>query len=232
MGELHLEVLERRILDDFKLDVKPGNPRVTYRESITTAADHHEDYSKVLAGKLQTAGVTVHVEPALQGAGNSYICTAKKGTIPEEVLDAVESAVTASFASGIKLGYPCIDIKATVTGLVYDELTSTPGAFAIAAANAFSNACDKASPALFEPVMVVDITTPKEFQGDAMNQVTTRGGIITGSETKGETEVIHAEAPMSQMFGFSTSLRSVTKGRASFSLEFGHFERVKEAKAS
>ena len=114
-----------------------------------------------------------------------------------------------------------------MTDLAYDEVTSTPGAFAIAASNAFSNACDKAAPALFEPVMVVDITTPKEFLGDAMNQVTSRGGIITGSETRADTEVIHAEAPMARMFGFSTSLRSVTKGRAGFSLEFGHFEQVK-----
>jgi elongation factor G len=227
MGELHLEVLVRRIKDDFHLDVKSGNPRVTYREGVTAKAEHREEYNKLLSGKTQTATVAIRVEPAEQGAGNRYACTAKRGAIPEEIFDAVEQAVTSSFSSGIKLGYPCIDINATVTDLTWSEETSTPGAFSIAAANAFSAACDAARPALFEPVMLVDIVTPPEFLGDAMNQVTTRGGIITGSETKLSGETIHAEAPMAKMFGFSTSLRSVTKGRASFSMEFGHFEVVK-----
>jgi elongation factor G len=226
MGELHLDVLVRRMIDDFKVDAAVGSPRVTYRESVTAAAEKSETYDKVMAGKSQTAGVTIRVEGAKRGSGSSYDCTARKAGIPSEILEAVENSVTACFSSGIRWGYPCIDIRATVTALDYNELTSTPAAFSACAAAAFSAACESASPELFEPVMLVDILTPAEFLGDAMNQITGRGGIITGTETKAATEVIHAEAPMAKMFGFSTSLRSVTKGRASFSMEFGHFAQA------
>jgi elongation factor G len=226
MGELHLDVLVRRMLDDFKLDASVGSPRVTYRESVTAGAECHETYDRVIGGKSQTAGVTVRVEAAPRGSGSVYECAARKAGIPGDVLDAVADSVTSCFSSGIRWGYPCIDVKATVTALDYNELTSTPAAFASCAAAAFTSACERASPELFEPVMIVDILTPGEFLGEAMNQITARGGIITSTESRTATEVVHAEAPMAKMFGFSTSLRSVTKGRASFSMEFGHFERA------
>ena len=224
MGELHLDVLVTRMQDDFKVKCRVGSPQVTYREAVTESADASESYSKVLGGKENTAGITVHVEPRSQGEGNSYACTVKKGDIPDEIFEAMESAFESSFQSGIKFGYPCTDTALTVTHVDYSELTSTTFAFEACAAAVFDKACSAAKPELLEPVMNVDISCPKEFVGDAMNQMTSRGGIILGQDSKQTGEIVHAQAPMAKMFGFSTSLRSATQGRASFSMEFSHFQ--------
>ena len=210
--------------DDFKVKARVGNPQVTYREAVTAAAQHTENFSKVLAGKENTAGVTLKVEPREQGAGNSYSITANTKEIPEEIIDAVKNSIEGSLNSGIRYGYPCTDTAVTVTNLDYNELTSSTFAFEACASQAFDHACEKASPELLEPVMNVEITCPKEFVGDAMSQVTQRGGMILGQDSKTSAELIHAQAPMAKMFGFSTNLRSVTQGRASFSLEFSHFQ--------
>ncbi|QTQ11816.1 elongation factor G [Treponema parvum] len=224
MGELHLDVLVTRMKDDFKVNARVGAPQVTYREAVTVAAEHTENFSKVLAGKENTAGISVRVEPRPQGQGNSYACTAKTKDIPEEIVAAVKNAFEAALASGIKYGYPCTDTAVTVTDLAWNELTGTPFAFEACAAQAFDHACNAASPELLEPVMNVDITCPKEFVGEAMSQVTQRGGIILGQDSRPSGELIHAQAPMAKMFGFSTNLRSATQGRASFSIEFSHFQ--------
>ncbi|QTQ14006.1 elongation factor G [Treponema parvum] len=224
MGELHLDVLVTRMKDDFKVNARVGAPQVTYREAVTVAAEHTENFSKVLAGKENTAGISVRVEPRSQGQGNSYACTAKTKDIPEEIVAAVKNAFEAALASGIKYGYPCTDTAVTVTDLAWNELTGTPFAFEACAAQAFDHACNAASPELLEPVMNVDITCPKEFVGEAMSQVTQRGGIILGQDSRPSGELIHAQAPMAKMFGFSTNLRSATQGRASFSIEFSHFQ--------
>ena len=224
MGELHLDVLVTRMQDDFKVKCRVGSPQVTYREAVTASADASESYSKVLGGKENTAGIKVHVEPRPQGTGNSYACTVKKGDIPDEIFEAMESAFESSFQSGIKFGYPCTDTAVTVTDVDYSELTSTTFAFEACAAAVFDKACSAAKPELLEPVMDVDISCPKEFVGDAMNQMTGRGGIILGQDSKQTGEIVHAQAPMAKMFGFSTSLRSATQGRASFSMEFSHFQ--------
>ena len=178
----------------------------------------------MLGGKENTAGIKVHVEPRPQGSGNSYACTVKRNDIPDEIFEAMESAFESSFQSGIRFGYPCTDTAVTVTAVDYSELTSTTFAFEACAAAVFDKACSAAKPELLEPVMDVDISCPKEFVGDAMNQMTGRGGIILGQDSKQTGEIVHAQAPMAKMFGFSTSLRSVTQGRASFSMEFSHFQ--------
>ena len=224
MGELHLDVLATRMKDDFKVEARIGAPQVTYRESVTAKAEHTEEFSRNLGGKDNTAGITLTVEPAERGEGNSYICAVKKSEIPQEIFDAVESGINNSFSSGIQYGYMCADVKVTVTALDYNELTSTPFAFEACAVAAFDAACRKASPELLEPVMNVDILCPKDFVGDAMSQITQRGGMISSLESKPSIEVVHAQAPMAKMFGFSTSLRSVTQGRASFSMLFSHFQ--------
>lgn len=237
MGELHLDVLVRRMKDDFKVVARIGKPQVTYRESISCEASHKEIYSRVLAGKENTAGIeltvipfdtrttdTVNTSDMQQNHQNIFISEIKKNTVPQDILDAVENGITNSFTSGIRYGYPCIGIKAVVTKLDYNELTSTPFAFEACAAAAFDEVCQKADPTILEPVMNVVITAPKEFVGEAMSQLTTRGGIIQSLDSKTAHELVHAQAPMSKMFGFSTVLRSVTQGRASFTMEFSHFE--------
>jgi len=224
MGELHLDVLVTRMIDDFKVAARVGNPQVTYRESVTSAIEHTERFSKNIAGKETAAGVTLKVEPLARGSGNQFRNSVRKTEAPEEILEAIERAVTNAFPSGIQYGYPCVDVGVTLVGLEYSELTATTFAFEAAAAMGFDAACRKASPELLEPVMNVDILCPKDFVGEAMSQVTQRGGIISSLESKPSIEVVHAQAPMAKMFGFSTALRSVTQGRASFAITFSHFE--------
>ena len=226
MGELHLDVLVTRIRDDFKVQCRVGAPQVTYREAVTASADYKEEFSRVLAGKENTAGLTIHVEPRETGAGNSYFCTVKHSSeIPEEIFEAIEQSITNCFGSGIKMGYPCADTAVTVTAIEYNPLTASTFAFEAAAAEAFDKACSAASPELLEPVMDVDIESPSEFVGDAMSQITQRGGMISSMDEKSGGNIIHAQAPMAKMFGFSTNLRSVTQGRASFSMAFSHFKK-------
>ncbi|MDR1869644.1 MAG: elongation factor G [Treponema sp.] len=229
MGELHLDVLVTRILKEYKLGAKVGNPQVTYRESISKTVEHTENFSKILAGKENAAGITLKVEPAQRGAGNKYIFAAKtqsgKSEIPAEILEAIENGVNGAFSSGIVMGYPCIDITATVTDIQYSELTGTEFAFEACASMAFDEACRQAAPILLEPIMAVDLNSPHEFVGEVMSLVTQRGGQIQSMNAKTDIDEIKAQAPMEKMFGFMTSLRSVSQGRASFSLEFSHFEK-------
>ena len=224
MGELHLDVLVTRRKDDFGVQCRVGNPQVTYREAVTSKADASDTFDRVLGGKQQTAGLTIHVEPCETGEGNKFAFGCRHSEIPEEIVAAIESGLKSSLDSGIKYGYPCTDTSVTVTDIQYDELTSTTFAFEACAAQVFDKACSAATPELLEPVMNVDISCPKEFVGDAMSQVTARGGMIMGQDSKSSGEIVHAQAPMAKMFGFSTNLRSATQGRASFSMEFSHFQ--------
>ena len=224
MGELHLDVLVTRMRDDFGVKCRVGSPQVTYREAVTAIAEMSESFSKTLGGKENAAGITVRVEPRKQGDGNSYACTVHDNSIPKEIYEAVESGFKNSLEAGIKYGYPCTDTAVIVTALEYNELTATTFAFEACAAQVFDKACEAASPELLEPVMNVDISCPKDFVGEAMSQMTQRGGIIMGQDSKAGVEIIHAQAPMAKMFGFSTNLRSATQGRASFSMEFSHFQ--------
>ncbi len=225
MGELHLDVLVTRILRDFKVGAKVGNPQVSYRESITKKVEHSESYARNMAGKEITAGVTLVVEPLARGTGNVYEKAMRDNKVPEEIYDAIERAVNNAFGGGIVLGYPCVDIGVRLVGIQYDELTATPFAFEACASMAFDEACRKAGPVQLEPVMKVDIMTPKDYMGDVMSLLSQRGGLIHGSDSRAAIDVVHAEAPLAVMFGFSTSLRSVSQGRASFSMEFSHFEQ-------
>jgi elongation factor G len=228
MGELHLDVLVTRILKEFKLGAKIGNPQVTYRESISAIKEHSESFSKIIAGKENTAGVTLRVEPAQRGSGNKYVYAAKtsgRSEIPAEILESVERGINGAFSSGIVMGYPCIDIKATVTNIQYSEQTGTAFAFEACASMAFDEACRNAIPILLEPIMAVDLNCPHDFVGEVMSLVTQRGGQIISMNSKSDVDEIKAQSPMAKMFGFMTSLRSVSQGRASFSLQFSHFEK-------
>jgi elongation factor G len=229
MGELHLDVLVTRILKEYKLGAKVGNPQVTYRESVSRVVELSENYSKIIAGKENAASIRLRVEPAPRGSGNRYSCEFKapsgKGEIPEGIFDAVERGIKGAFASGIVMGYPCIDISATVLDIRFSELTGTEFAFEACASMAFDEACRTATPILLEPIMAVDLNCPHEFVGEVMSLVTQRGGQIISMNSKTDSDEIEAQAPMAKMFGFMTSLRSVSQGRAGFNLEFSHFEK-------
>ena len=224
MGELHLDVLVTRMRDDFGVKCQVGAPQVTYRESVSGSAEATEEFSRNLAGKDNTAGITVEISQREQGSGNSYECSVHNNAIPEEFYDAVKAGFESALASGIKYGYPCTDVGVKVTKLDYNELTSTTFAFEACAAQAFDKACSAANPVILEPVMNVDISCPKEFVGPASSQLSQRGGNIMGQDSKASGEIIHAQAPMANMFGFTTNLRSATQGRASFTMEFSHFQ--------
>ena len=224
MGELHLDVLVTRMRDDFGVKCNVGAPQVTYRESVSGKAESSEEYSRVLAGKENTAGLKISVEQREQGSGNSYEVCCKHSDVPEEIMAAIESGFKSALDSGIKYGYPCTDVGVKVSEITYNELTSTTFAFEACAAQVFDKACNLANPVILEPVMNVDISCPKEFVGPASSQLSQRGGSIMGQDSKVSGEIIHAQAPMANMFGFTTNLRSATQGRASFSMEFSHFQ--------
>lgn len=224
MGELHLDVLVTRMRDDFGVKCNVGAPQVTYRESVSGTAEASEKFEKTLAGKENTAGLTISVEQRETGSGNSFEVTCKHNDIPEEIMEAIKHGFMSSLDSGIKYGYPCTDVAVKVTGIEYNELTASVFAFEACAAQVFDKACTAANPVILEPVMNVDISCPKEFVGPASSQLSQRGGNIMGQDSKTTGEIIHAQAPMANMFGFTTNLRSATQGRASFSMEFSHFQ--------
>jgi elongation factor G len=224
MGELHIDVLVTRMIRDFKVQARVGNPQVTYRESITKEVRHTETFSRVLAGKENTAKLTLEAKPLSRGSGNQYRKAVRAPQVPDEIFDAIERGINSAFGSGIQFGYPAVDIGISLVEIDYDELTSSTFAFEACANMAYDSACRAADPVLLEPIMKVDILTPKDFVGEVMSLVSQRGGMIHGSDSKAASEVVHAEAPLVTMFGFTTSLRSVSQGRASFSMEFSHFQ--------
>ncbi|HON13308.1 MAG TPA: elongation factor G [Treponema sp.] len=225
MGELHLDVLVTRILKEYNVGAKVGNPQVTYRESIAKTVEHTQQFSRVLAGKEHEAKLTLNVEGLPRGSGNRYTCAAKKNKAPEEIFDAIERGINGAFPSGIVMGYPCIDIGVTLVDLEYSELTGSEFAFEACASMAFDEACRNADPFLLEPIMAVTLISPKEFVGDVISLIIQRGGIVHSMDSKATVDHVKAQAPMAKMFGFMTALRSVSQGRATFSMEFSHFEK-------
>ncbi|QQO10959.1 elongation factor G [Breznakiella homolactica] len=228
MGELHLDVLVTRILKEYNVGAKVGNPQVTYRESISKTVNHTERFSRTLAGKDNEAALTLRVEPLPRGSGNRYTSEAKNKQIPDHIFEAVERGITAAFSSGIVMGYPCIDIGVTLTDIEYSELTGTDFAFEACANMGFDEACRGADPILLEPIMAVDLTSPKESVGDVISLVVQRGGMVQSMDSKATVDHVKAQAPMAKMFGFMTALRSVSQGRATFTMEFSHFEKKQE----
>jgi elongation factor G len=223
MGELHLEVLMTRVIDDFKVQAKVGNPQVSYRESIAGGATHREKYHKLIAGKENSADITLKVRRLERGAGNRFESEVTADILPQELIDAVRRGITGAFSSGIVYGYPVIDIGVALVDGQYNESSSTPLAFEAAAALGFDEACRKADPQLLEPIMKVDILVPKEYLGEVLGNLTTRKADIVQIDSKAKVESIHAHVPLATMFGYSTSLRSATQGRATFTMEFSHF---------
>jgi elongation factor G len=234
MGELHLDVLATRILKEYKVDAKVGNPQVTYRESISRRVEHTEAYSRIMGGKENAATITFSVEPLERGAGNRYTCTAPrsgghgKGDIPGLVFDAIERGVRGALDSGIVMGYPCVDIGVTVSSIIYDEMTGTEAAFTACASMGTDEALRKAAPILLEPIMAVDLISPHDFVGEVISLMTQRGGQVLSMDSKNTVDEVKAQAPMRNMFGFMTSLRSVSQGRATFTMTFSHFEKKSE----
>ncbi|MFP4301709.1 MAG: elongation factor G [Alkalispirochaetaceae bacterium] len=229
MGELHIDVLVTRIIEDYKVGAKVGNPQVSYRESISKEITHLEKYHRVIGGKENVAEISLKVYPVPRGNGTTYESKVSKAKLPEHLQEAVRRGVEASFTSGIRYGYPATDLAVELVEAKFDENNSTEFAFEAAASLGFDNACREADPILLEPIMRVDVMCPKEFLGDVISGITMRGGLVHGVESRTSAEHIRAEAPMANMFGYSTSLRSVTQGRGNYAMEFSHFARKAES---
>ena len=225
MGELHLDVLVTRIVNDFHIAAHIGKPQVTYRESISKKLKHTERYHRMFAGKENTATITLDVAPLERGAGNKFRNKISDDKLPKFLIEAVERGVKGGMSSGVIYGYPAYDIGVTLVNAEYDPNTSTEIAFEAAGSLGFDNACRKADPILLEPVMHVDVMTPKDFVGEVISHLTSRGAVILSLESRPIMEHVRAETPLAQMFGYSTMLRSMTQGRGTFAMEFSHFKR-------
>ena len=225
MGELHLDILLTRISEEYKVDANVGKPQVTYRESITEPIEHSEKYQKTLAGKEHEASLCIKVEPRGRGEGNLFESTLSKNELPEQFQNAIQRGIEASFLSGIIMGYPCVNIKATLVSAVFQESTASEIAFETAASLGFETACKNASPILLEPVMEIDVMCPQEQVGDVISNLSQRGGHVESLESRPTYELVRVKVPLVNMFGYSTALRSLTQGRGNFSMEFSHFAR-------
>ena len=224
MGELHLDILVTRIVNDFKVAANVGNPQVSYKESITKEVTHVEKFDKVIANKENFAQITLRVAPAGQGSENKFTYDEKlKKKLPMEFIEAVKRGVTGSFTSGSLFGYPMVEVAVELVDAEYNELTATEFAYEAAGAMGFDNACREAAPVKLEPIMNVDIATPKEYIGEVISNMTARGGLVESLESRNGSEHVKAQAALAKMFGYSTTLRSLTQGRGTFSLSFSHF---------
>ncbi|MBR5915246.1 MAG: elongation factor G [Spirochaetia bacterium] len=224
MGELHLDILVTRIVNDFKVAANVGNPQVSYKESITKEVTHVEKFDKVIANKENFAQITLRVAPAGQGSENKFTYDEKlKKKLPMGFIEAVKRGVTGSFTSGSLFGYPMVEVAVELVDAEYNELTATEFAYEAAGAMGFDNACREAAPVKLEPIMNVDIATPKEYIGEVISNMTARGGLVESLESRNGSEHVKAQAALAKMFGYSTTLRSLTQGRGTFSLSFSHF---------
>jgi elongation factor G len=226
MGELHLDILVDRMRREFKVEANVGKPQVAYKETIKIAADAEGKYVKQSGGKGQYGHCWLKVEPQEPGKGYEFEDDTKGGSIPKEFIPAVEKGVKASLTRGIQAGYPVVDIKVTVYDGSYHEVDSSEMAFKMAGSMAFQAACKKANPIIMEPMMKVEVTTPESYMGDVIGDLNSKRGQIQEMFDRGQIKVIKAIVPLASMFGYATTLRSISQGRANYSMEFGHYAEV------
>jgi elongation factor G len=226
MGELHLEIIVDRLLREFKVDANVGKPQVAYKETIRKPAEHEAKFIRQTGGRGQYGHVVLKVDPVEPGGGYSFVDGTKGGVIPREYIPAIEKGVKEAMESGVLAGYPVVDVKSTVVYGSYHDVDSSEIAFKIAGSMAFREAMTKASPVILEPVMSLEVVTPEDFMGDVISDISRRRGRIGGQEPRGNTQVISALAPLAEMFGYATDLRSRTQGRATFTMQFSHYEPV------
>lgn len=225
MGELHLDVLTTRLVTDFRVEARVGQPQVSYRETVTRSVTRRETFERIVGGKPQKADLTLRIEPNT-GKGNvfkSHLSTAK---LPEAYQDAVRTGVEAAWMGGVLLGYPMIDLSVELVDARFEPENTSPPAWEAAASVCFDAACREAQPVQMHPIMKIEIFSPRENLGEVIGYLSLKGGVVLSIESQVSQEVVHAHAPLKEMFGFSTQLRSLTQGRGSFSMEFDHFEPV------
>ncbi len=232
MGELHLEIIVDRMMREFKVDANVGRPQVAYRETIKKRVEKVEGkFIRQSGGKGQFGHVVINMEPSEQGQGFVFEDKIVGGVIPREYIGPVEQGIKEALENGVLAGYPVVDVKVQLTFGSYHEVDSSEMAFKIAGSMAFKEAAKQASPCLLEPVMKVEVVSPEAYMGDVLGDLSSRRGKIGGMTQRGEAQVISATVPLAEMFGYSTKLRSMSQGRAVYSMEFSHYEEVPKSKA-
>jgi len=226
MGELHLDVIVDRMVREFKVAANVGRPQVSYRETIRRSAQGDGLFKRQTGGKGQFGHVILTAEPNTKGAGYEFIDKIVGGTIPREFMRAINMGIAEALNTGIYAGYPMVDVKVTVFDGSYHEVDSSEMSFKIAASMAIKDAVQKANPVVLEPMMQVEVTLPEEFMGDVIGDLNSRRGQIEASDQRGTTTVVRAFVPLAEMFGYATELRSMTQGRASYSMELSHYAEV------
>jgi elongation factor G len=227
MGELHLEILVDRMKREFKVEANVGQPQVAFRETITRkVSDVEGKFIRQSGGKGQYGHVVIHLEPTKPGEGFVFEDAIVGGVIPREFIKPVEAGIREALENGIQAGYPVVDVKATLVYGSYHDVDSSEMAFKIAGSMAFKAAAQQARPIILEPVMEVEVVTPSDFLGNVVGDLSSRRGKVGGMTQRGEAQVVAAHVPLKEMFGYSTTLRSMTQGRAVYSMEFDHYEEV------
>jgi len=223
MGELHLEILVDRMKREFGVEANVGAPQVAYREAIKKPVEIEGKFVKQSGGKGQYGHVWLKMEPNEAGKGFEFIDAIKGGTVPREFIPAVEKGLLETLPAGVVAGYPVVDVKVTLFDGSYHDVDSNENAFKMAASIAFKDGMRKADPILLEPMMAVEVETPEDYMGDVMGDLSSRRGMIQGMEDNATGKVIRAEVPLAEMFGYSTTMRSLSQGRATYSMEFKHY---------
>ncbi len=232
MGELHLEIIVERMRREFKVDANVGRPQVAYRETIRAKVEGVEGkFIRQTGGRGQYGHVEINLEPGPQGSGFVFEDKVVGGSVPREYIGPVEQGIAEALENGVLAGYPVVDVKVELTDGSYHDVDSSEMAFKIAGSMAFKEAARRARPVLLEPIMAVEVVTPGEYLGDVMGDLSSRRGKIGGMTQRAQAQVIAAEVPLSEMFGYSTQLRSMSQGRAVYTMQFAHYEEVPKSKA-
>lgn len=226
MGELHLEIIVDRLLREFKVGANVGRPQVAYRETIRVPAKAEGKFIRQSGGRGQYGHVYIEIEPAGPGKGMEFVNKIVGGSVPREYIAPVEKGIREAMDSGILAGYPVVDVRAILYDGSYHEVDSSELAFKIAGSMAFREASKKANPALLEPIMSVEVVTPEDYMGDVIGDLNARRGKIQSMQKRGSVQVVKALVPLSEMFGYATALRSRTQGRATYTMQFSHYEEV------
>ena len=233
MGELHLEIIVDRLKREFNVDANVGRPQVAYRETVSKPAEKVQGrFVRQTGGSGQYGDVVINLYPQEPGAGYEFTDKIVGGKIPKEYIPAVDAGIREAMDSGILAGYPVVDVRVELIDGSYHEVDSSERAFKIAGSMAFKEALKRAKPKLLEPVMLVEVTTPEDYLGDVMGNLNSRRGRVEGMEPVGNAQVIRAIVPLAEMFGYATDIRSMSQGRATFHMEFDHYEEVPQSIAS
>jgi elongation factor G len=231
MGELHLEIIVDRMKREFKVDANVGAPQVAYRETITRPSEIVYTHKKQTGGSGQYAEVKIRFEPLPPGSGFEFENSVVGGNVPKEYIPGVEKGIKGAMDTGVIAGFPLIDFKAELIDGKYHDVDSSVLAFEIAARAAFKEGVMKAAPKLLEPIMRVEVVTPEDYMGDVIGDLNSRRGQVTGMDSRGNARVVNAEVPLANMFGYVNNLRSMSQGRAQYTMHFDHYAQVPQAVA-